>query len=509
MGGSKRMPEELLGKFKKKITPEWKKGFIATWIIGVLTHLIIFTQYIPNHDGLVNTYADQLNFGLGRFFLGPVSWIGSYFDLSMINGLLSIFYMSLLVIVLIEMLNLKKSFSIYMLAGVLVTFPVITSTFAYMFTADAYIFGYFMVALALLVTLKWRFGFLLGSVFFYVAVGIYQANLPFAMALATVVIIHRLLDSERSLKEILLDLGRMIATVVGGMGLYAVTFFLYQRLSTSIRNYQGLNEIGERSDSIRALLTESKDDFLDFFVGGIVSDGTITMFHIANAIVLVLLIAFVVAFAFKRPVHRILLVAGGIVIIPFFTYSLYFVSPGVVYHVLMIMGLVTLYMTLIVFYEYATTQKVLAWFSVLALSLTIFNSAIIANISYLHLQLRFEKTTQFANRVIARIESQPDYTRSTKVAIVGRYAVRSSVGAGPMKDRLPTLTGIVGERILIVPYQFNYFFDTVLGTPLEYAKSDEIEALKETEEFQQMPTWPREGAVDTINGIVVVKFQEK
>ncbi|WP_342528356.1 glucosyltransferase domain-containing protein [Chryseomicrobium sp. FSL W7-1435] len=507
--GELTVPEDYLNRLKKRITPEWKKGFLATWIIGLLTHLIIFTQYIPNHDGLVNTYADQLNFGLGRFFLGPVSWVGSYFDLSMINGLLSLFYMSLFVVVLIELFSLKKTLSIYLLAGVLVTFPVITSTFAYMFTADAYIFGYFLTGLALLVTVKWRFGFIPGALLFYVAVGIYQANLPFALTLAIVVVIHMLLDEKNTFKLMSFQLARMIATVVGGMGLYAITFFLYQRFSSSIRNYQGLNEIGERSDSIRHLLTESKDDFLEFFIGGFVTDIPVTLFHILNLLVLVLLIGFVAANAMKKSVGRTALIAVAILLLPFFTYSLYFVSPGVVYHVLMIMSIINLYFLVIVFYEHATSQKVLAWLSVGVLALTIANSAIIANISYLHLQLRFEKTTQFANRVMARIESQPEYTRETKIGIVGRYSVRSSVGSGPVSDRLPQLTGIVGESILILPYQFNYFFDTVLGTPVKYASSEELNAIKETQAFEEMPTWPREGAVEMIDGIVIIKFQEQ
>lgn len=89
------MPEEIFRKFNTIIKKNWKVAFFSAIIIGFLTHMYVFTNMLPNHDGVNNIYDAQRKFYSGRFFLSPVSGISSYFDLPWINGTLGILYLAL------------------------------------------------------------------------------------------------------------------------------------------------------------------------------------------------------------------------------------------------------------------------------------------------------------------------------------------------------------------------------------------------------------------------------
>ena len=103
------MPELFLKNVWANVNKEWKIAWISTFVIGLLTHLYVMTNTLPNHDGLVNIYHSQMKFSSGRFFLGPFSGISSYFDLPWINGLLSIIYLALMTVLLVEIFRIQEN----------------------------------------------------------------------------------------------------------------------------------------------------------------------------------------------------------------------------------------------------------------------------------------------------------------------------------------------------------------------------------------------------------------
>ena len=195
------MPEELIGKWLNKIKPQWKTAFYAAAFLGLLTHIFMFTNYMPHHDGIVSIYTPQHGFEMGRFFLTPFSGIGSYFDLPWLNGLLSIFFLALTAAALAELFQLRKNISIILTAGLLATFPIVTATLSYSFTADGYMLASFVTVLALVLTVKYKYGFLPGAMLLYLGVSVYQANFPFFLTMATVYLINEILFNPISLKS--------------------------------------------------------------------------------------------------------------------------------------------------------------------------------------------------------------------------------------------------------------------------------------------------------------------
>ena len=62
-------PYVLFQNISKKIKKEWKIAILSTIVIGIITHLYIMVNVIPNHDSLYNIYATQNITKLGRWFL--------------------------------------------------------------------------------------------------------------------------------------------------------------------------------------------------------------------------------------------------------------------------------------------------------------------------------------------------------------------------------------------------------------------------------------------------------
>jgi hypothetical protein len=503
------MPEEFFATLKKKIAPEWKKAFLAAVIIGFFTHLYVFVNYIPNHDGLINIYNTQLKFKSGRFFLGPFSGISSYFDLPLINGLLSITYLGIFTAVLVELLKIRKTTSIWLMAGLIVTFPTIPSTFSYMFTADGYMFGFLLAGIAVLLTQKFRYGFAAGALVLYVSVGIYQANLPLALTLVALVLIQSLLEKESSIKPVLKKFYSYMAMVVIGMVLYAVTFKTYQNFfAGEIADYQGLNEIGHSSPGILPSFQATYHSLASFFFNGLFNGQSWTLFEFLN---ILLLIAAALSFLLICRRHsrlHVLLAFAVILAMPVLAYCMYFVSPGVSYHMLMVMSLVSLYLLPILFYEQMSASKVLAWSVVLALGLTVFNFSLIANISYFNTTLKYEKSLAYASRVLDRVEQTEGYENANKIAVFGTHYLKSEIGQEIIPSRIPEMTGVLGETMLLQPHHYQYMFANQFGVSLGLADESEREQIENSRWYQTMPVWPHPDSIHTFKDIVVIKLSE-
>ena len=176
-------PMEALSIGKRKLKKERKLAFLWAFGLGLLIHLPAMLSDIPNHDGLSSMYFDQNMITSGRWFLMVACGASSFFTLPWIIGLLGIFYLACTAVVLVELLEVKNPFVIALISGLLVAFPALASTFAYVFTLDGYMLALLLAVLAVLLTKKYARGFLWGAVCLAFSMGIYQAYVSFAIIL--------------------------------------------------------------------------------------------------------------------------------------------------------------------------------------------------------------------------------------------------------------------------------------------------------------------------------------
>ena len=153
-------PTEALQSLNRRIKREWKIAFLSAFILGLLIHMPVMLSDIPNHDGLDSMYFDQNMITSGRWFLMIACGFSSYYTLPWLIGVLGLLFLALSAAALTELLEVRDSVAIVLISGLLVSFPALASTFAYVFTLDGYMLALFLAILAVLFTKKKRLGFL-------------------------------------------------------------------------------------------------------------------------------------------------------------------------------------------------------------------------------------------------------------------------------------------------------------------------------------------------------------
>lgn len=515
------MPENIILSLKNKISKQWKIAFYSTIIIGLLTHLFIFTNRLMNHDSLLNIHNTQAKVKSGRFFLGPASGMSSFFDLPWVIGLLSILFIAFAVICIVELFELRKSLSIILVAGIVVTFPSVTSTFSYMFTADGYMFGSFIAILAVLITKKYKKGFIFGSILLSIAIGVYQANLSVFLAFFILWLLREILCFPTKTKEIIQYGFRFLSTTILGLGLY----FIIYKISTSlfrvpITDYQGLNKVGSLPvSSIPTRLVQIKEQLIEFFFRGFFSFHGVNLLEVLNVLLFTTIVIVTTYLVIKRQIYKnianMALMIFLIFCFPFAYYIVYFLSPDTFYHMLMVFSMTTVYLFLIIIYD--TVENInpnrfeiaSSWASVVLLSIIIFNFAIIANITYFNMEVRYEKSMAHADRVLNRIEQLDDYEEIEDLAIVGRARLYSEFSSITLPNKIPNMIGAIGETFLFDPYHYKTLFETFYGFPIELTSTEHLDEILTTPTFKDMDVWPAQSSIKIIDGTVVVKFAEQ
>ena len=118
---------------RQRIKPKWKTAFLSAFFLGLLIHLPILLSDIPNHDGLDSIYFDQNMITSGRWFLTVACGASSYYTVPWVIGLLGLFFLGLTSVCLTELFQVEKLWAVVVISGLLVSFPALASTFAYVF----------------------------------------------------------------------------------------------------------------------------------------------------------------------------------------------------------------------------------------------------------------------------------------------------------------------------------------------------------------------------------------
>ena len=177
-------PENGIRMIYGKIKREWKGAFLTCFLLGLVVHMPIMLSDIPNHDGLDSIYFDQNMITSGRWFLMAACGASSFYTLPWVIGLLGLLFLSCTAAALCELLEIRKIWAAALAGGMLVSFPALASTFAYVFTLDGYMLAMLLAVLAVLFTKKFRYGYVPGAVCLSFSMGVYQAYLSFAMILS-------------------------------------------------------------------------------------------------------------------------------------------------------------------------------------------------------------------------------------------------------------------------------------------------------------------------------------
>ena len=181
------MGEGFVEFYQTRIKKSWKLAFVSAFVVGLLVHMYKFTNTLLGHDSLFNIYGTQNVVRSGRWFLAAACSLSSFFDLPWVNGVLSLIWIGVAAAVVIDIFRIENPVLILLTGGLLVTFPAVTQTFYFEYTADGYMLAMVLAALTVRFSMigeRRKSRLFLSFCCITLTCGIYQAYVSFALVLS-------------------------------------------------------------------------------------------------------------------------------------------------------------------------------------------------------------------------------------------------------------------------------------------------------------------------------------
>ena len=116
-----------------KISSRFKTAFISVIIFGLIAHMYMFTNKLPNFDDLIGINNFGVTFKNGRWFLWMVGAAAYHLDLVFslpwINGIITLFLLGVSAGILADLIGMKSRIANVFVGAAIVVFPSWTSTF--------------------------------------------------------------------------------------------------------------------------------------------------------------------------------------------------------------------------------------------------------------------------------------------------------------------------------------------------------------------------------------------
>lgn len=527
--------EALFHRVGERISRQSKLAFVSAFALGLLIHLYMLVNKLPNHDDILGLFIKNESTFSGRWFLFVPSAFSSSFSIPWLTGLLALLWLSLAACCTVRMLRLQKPCLIVLAAAGMVSFPTVYYTLCYLFTADAYLFALLLAALGALCTDRYRFGFLPGGLLLGLSLGCYQAYVFFAVGLfALRLLLLLLFDETATPKTLLVKLAQYAGALLLAALIYRVGLAASLALrEIALKTYMGVD--GVQSLRLREILAQIPRAYATFFqlysgktelLAGRAASGLLWLVSAVSVALLAL-----AALLAPKP-HRILrLILSALVLctLPLVCCGIVLVSEMGV-HPLMLYAVCLLYLLPVALSDALSqsgavrcasqgalpaatlpgqARTLLSYALSLGLAASAFLFAVDANQTYLALELKFDNMMSLVTRMVDRVEQLPEYVpNETPVWYTGtlrdaHYGAIKSEGfarasATDMTGREWNYTALMNNLY------FNVFVNYYIGVTFVAPEDAEANAVMETDAYRAMPYYPAAGSVAYIDGIIIV-----
>lgn len=509
MTGSK-----ILTFYKEKISKEQKIAFYSAVIIGFIIHFYKFSNTLLNHDSVFNYYSSQNMVGSGRWLLSIACGISSFFDLPWVIGVLSLLFIALTSVVIADLFKLKNPVVIAITSGLLVSFPAITETLFFGFTADGYFLAMLLAAIAArLQTIEdnKKSHLFISSALICMACGIYQAYVSFAAVLMICYFIYYLLTEECEIKTALIWIGKQAVNFVIALASYFVIWKICLKLEhVTANSYQGIDSVGFSVSTIISAMPKLIKSFAMFFLEWNVLEHGWSLFAVLNVLFILLAGVTVLFIAVKSGILKqkiktllIIVAACGI---PLAAYMWLFTSPDVDYSYRMLASLFMLFAFVMILADRFYNKYLSSALAVL-LVVMIFNNGINANVAYFHLDREYKTAYATGSEVMSRIHEND--LNTDKLLVIGDTAVDAAFAPDSAFAKLtPTYAAGIEKTYLFNYEHYVYFLNNTFNTDYSPVSEEDLTAIYESGETEKMGVWPAGNSVREIEGVIVIKLSD-
>lgn len=506
---------ELIREFKSRCKKEYVWTFLVAFIGGLLVHMYKFTNNLPNHDSMYSFYSDQNVVGSGRWFLSIACGFSSYYDLPWINGILSILFIALTAVIVVSVLGIKNPVAITISGGLLVTYPAITETLCFEFTADGYMLSMLLSALSVFAIIRAKNNakaILCSALFLCLSCAIYQAYVSFAIVLFLCWLILKAFEIDFKFKNNLRYITSYFSALIIGLAVYYGVWKLCLLIQgVPANDYQGINGIGflGLSEIISAIKSMAVAFFSILFEKNIFKHG-ISLYGLLNILfilfsVIILIVAIAKSKLFKS-ISRWLTVGISALAFPFAVCMWQFVSSEVAYSLRMMQSVVLFYILFVVLCERYLKGNFSLVYAVLNF-IIIINLAVQANVAYYYLNYEYENSFAEAVRLEYALEQvYNENGNKYKIAIIGHRETEVALDQATEANGCFMYTNMIEKSLLIDEVHTQNFLENVLYFEGEFVDPQTRFQIEQTEEYKAMKSWFDGGDIKIIDNIITVKL---
>ncbi|MBR3971453.1 MAG: glucosyltransferase domain-containing protein [Ruminococcus sp.] len=502
-------------EIKKYITKKEKTAFISSIILFFSIHLFKIANFLPNHDSLGNFYSGQDIIRSGRWFLTVACLPSTHFDLPWVIGVLSALYIALTVVIIVRMFNIKNTSSIIITSALIISFPAVSETMLFGFTADGYFLSMLLATLSIrFVTAqnqRW-YMYVIAGILLCLSCGIYQAYFTFAAALALIYLIFELLKNNETTKQLLLWCGKLILLFASALILYYIIWKIRLAIEqVPVSDYQGISGTG--NFTLASITTSAVGMLLslsEFIFGNKFYKGNISFYSVIGIVFCIAFLCVLCRVITKRQLlkekGRFFFLCAALIAVPIVVYFWLFASPDTAYGARMLQGLSLLYLLPVLLSKrhlsnlWQKTSAILVFVLIALFSLQ-------ANTAYLFLNQCYEATYQTSSEMLQRAHTISE-SGEEKIAIVGDLVYESEFGNNPLSDKLGSLSGTLKSTLAYRHDLVRLFTKNTFNETLTFCSGEEVLALESHPFVAEMSCWPTKDSVRIIDGYIVIKLAE-
>ena len=495
------------------ISPQVHAAFISSFVAGMITHLYMITNKIPNWDDISCYNFPGQTDGVGRWFLTYINRLSTVFSNPAIHGIFAILFFSVAVAIIVASLKIRTVTGAVLIGTIMITFPSVTSMMMFMFTVNCYAFAAAMAALSAFIVIRygWK-GSAFSVILLVLSTATYQMFFLFAVCILLTELIVSMFRDDSDLKCYLKKGIMYLIVLVISLIVYVASVKLGP---WQLSEYRGFSDMGNISlSNIPVLVMRDIHRLLQFFVTEPPSY-VHTFFRVMNISAVIMAAAFSLILLVKN-VHMISKKILAVVLMMLLVISaggIYLLAPATDNaSTIMIYPYIFLYIYVIAASEYVTIPKNIIVSSAICIVVASisYSGFLIANGAYYRNKLAFDRVTAFYNRIMVKVEAQEGYTYDQKLLIAGDYWPDPNIlsACNLDGDDYEDMEGVAIENGLFTSGIRYNFLKLYLGIQGEEVEDDEIDKVESSDEFKSMPSYPSDGCVKKIDDVWVVKIND-
>lgn len=507
--------------------------FVLSLLAGLLVHATMYTNGLVNPDGLWHgeySLSGQWEASLGRWGLYFIDLLHGGVNASTLSAFITVAFIALAGTLLASIFRIKSLAIAILIPTILTCSPMVSMFITYPYCADAYALSILLAVAAVYAvdripgTIK---RIAVGALLIAFLISLYQSSLGVVLAVAAGYILLRLLRGDEPPKAIGKDVLHLAAAVLIGMILYyALTQLMLLLWGITAADFKGASSvsIGSILQNIPSGIQRAYIFFRMFFVeGGLARNAyhTSIVYYVLAGIAAISLVVRLVTVGKQSP-YPVVFSVVLIILLPLCCNIINLIVPGTDLYLLMVGGMMIIPPLLLAISEgtggaegtkriASWLQKVRSWGSVAAAAVLIWVYVLSCQADASVMLASKNQTTALASRIWQQVESSEDYTlNETQVLIVGHPQEGNYPNPSYLRDKANTYAkwGLLWTSYEGNTQTWQQFFRQYLGVTYETCTAEQFAAISASPAFAEMPLYPEEGSIQTIDGVLVVKVSD-